>query len=81
MEIAFYGAAQTVTGSQHLLDVNGKKILLDGIMTSDERGIMAGYYGGYPATAVTPTTGRSSADEKARSVVFLVLASPEFQMA
>ncbi len=29
MEIAFYGAAQTVTGSQHLLTVNGKNILLD----------------------------------------------------
>ncbi len=29
MEITFYGAAQTVTGSQHLLDVNGYRILLD----------------------------------------------------
>jgi metallo-beta-lactamase family protein len=29
MQIAFLGAAQTVTGSQHLLTVNGSKILLD----------------------------------------------------
>lgn len=29
MHITFHGAAQTVTGSQHLLSVNGKKILLD----------------------------------------------------
>jgi len=29
LEIQFIGAAQTVTGSQHLLSVNGKKILLD----------------------------------------------------
>ncbi|HZW38047.1 MAG TPA: MBL fold metallo-hydrolase [Ignavibacteriaceae bacterium] len=29
MEIQFYGAAQNVTGSQHLLRVNGKRILLD----------------------------------------------------
>lgn len=29
MEIQFIGAAQTVTGSQHLLSINGKKILLD----------------------------------------------------
>ena len=29
MQIKFIGAAQTVTGSQHLLSVNGKKILLD----------------------------------------------------
>lgn len=29
MEIQFIGAAQTVTGSQHLLTINGKKILLD----------------------------------------------------
>ncbi len=29
MEITFHGAAQTVTGSQHLLTINGKKILLD----------------------------------------------------
>jgi len=29
MDITFHGAAQTVTGSQHLLNVNGKKILLD----------------------------------------------------
>lgn len=29
MEITFHGAAQTVTGSQHLLTINGKKLLLD----------------------------------------------------
>ncbi len=29
MEITFYGAARTVTGSQHLLDINGYRILLD----------------------------------------------------
>jgi metallo-beta-lactamase family protein len=29
MQIAFYGAAQTVTGSQHLLTVGGQRILLD----------------------------------------------------
>ncbi|HEQ70944.1 MAG TPA: MBL fold metallo-hydrolase [Spirochaetia bacterium] len=29
MNIGFYGAAGTVTGSQHLIEANGKKILLD----------------------------------------------------
>lgn len=29
MRVQFFGAAQTVTGSQHLLSINGKKILLD----------------------------------------------------
>ncbi len=29
MQIKFHGAAQTVTGSQHLITVNGKKFLLD----------------------------------------------------
>ncbi len=29
LRITFYGAAQTVTGSKHLLEINGKKILLD----------------------------------------------------
>jgi metallo-beta-lactamase family protein len=29
MRIRFHGAAQTVTGSQHLLEVNGSRILLD----------------------------------------------------
>ena len=29
LKIQFFGAAQTVTGSMHLLQVNGKKILLD----------------------------------------------------
>lgn len=30
MDITFHGAAQTVTGSRHLLKINGQKILLDG---------------------------------------------------
>ena len=29
MEIQFLGAAQTVTGSQHLISVNGRRILLE----------------------------------------------------
>ncbi len=29
VKITFYGAAQSVTGSKHLLEVNGRKILLD----------------------------------------------------
>jgi len=29
MKLAFHGAAQTVTGSQHLVQVNGQRILLD----------------------------------------------------
>ena len=29
MQITFHGAAQTVTGSQHLIDVNGHRIMLD----------------------------------------------------
>jgi metallo-beta-lactamase family protein len=29
MKITFHGATRTVTGSQHLLEVNGKKIMLD----------------------------------------------------
>jgi metallo-beta-lactamase family protein len=29
MRITFYGAAQTVTGSQHLLNINGHTLLLE----------------------------------------------------
>ena len=29
MLIHFHGAAQTVTGSQHLLEINGHKLLLE----------------------------------------------------
>ncbi len=29
MKLTFYGAAQTVTGSKHLIEVNGKRILLE----------------------------------------------------
>ena len=29
MRITFHGAARTVTGSQHLIEVDGKRILLD----------------------------------------------------
>jgi len=29
MRINFHGAAHTVTGSQHLIEVNGSKLLLD----------------------------------------------------
>jgi metallo-beta-lactamase family protein len=29
MKLSFHGAARTVTGSRHLLEVNGRRILLD----------------------------------------------------
>ena len=29
MRISFHGAAQTTTGSMHLVEANGKRILLD----------------------------------------------------
>lgn len=37
MDITFHGAAQTVTGSRHLLKVNGQKILLDGGLYQGKR--------------------------------------------
>ncbi len=41
MNISFMGAAQTVTGSRHLLNVNGKNILLDCGMFQDKVSIKA----------------------------------------
>jgi metallo-beta-lactamase family protein len=37
MKVKFCGAAKTVTGSQHLLEINGKKILLDCGMSQGKR--------------------------------------------
>lgn len=37
MKVQFCGAAQTVTGSQHLLEIGGKKILLDCGMSQGKR--------------------------------------------
>jgi metallo-beta-lactamase family protein len=39
MQLRFLGAAQTVTGSQHLLEINGKKLMLDCGMYQGPRGI------------------------------------------
>ncbi|MBZ0278207.1 MAG: MBL fold metallo-hydrolase, partial [Anaerolineae bacterium] len=38
MRLTFYGAARTVTGSQHLVEVNGKRILLDCGLYQGKRG-------------------------------------------
>jgi metallo-beta-lactamase family protein len=38
MRISFHGAAQTVTGSQHLLEVNGRRFLLDCGLYQGRRG-------------------------------------------
>lgn len=37
MQITFHGAAKTVTGSQHLLHINGKRILLDSGLYQGQR--------------------------------------------
>lgn len=42
MKLTFHGAARTVTGSQHLLEVNGKRILLDcGLYQGRRKDMMA----------------------------------------
>jgi uncharacterized protein (DUF1800 family) len=57
------------------------RVLLDGVMAGDEKGVLAEYYGSPADMTVPPRTGKSAADEKMRSLVFLVLASPDYQMA
>ncbi len=38
MRLTFHGAAQEVTGSMHLLEVNGQRILLDCVLYQGRRG-------------------------------------------
>ena len=47
MKLTSYGAALEVTGSQHLLEVNGKRLLLDCGLFQGRRASLRHFYSAY----------------------------------
>ena len=59
MRITFYGAAQTTTGSMHLVEANGKRILLDALE---------------PPVTVLPYTVAAIADRRHAAAILFMCA-------
>ena len=58
MRIHFHGAAQTVTGSQYLLEINGKRILLECGLYQGRRAESAAFFVLYDGYAHFQSIGR-----------------------
>ena len=55
-------------------------LLLDGVISSTERALIANYISGM-GTITAPPASKSPDDEKLRSLAYLILASPDYQLA
>ena len=55
-------------------------LLLDGVISSTERALIANYMSGM-GTITAPPASKSPDDEKLRSLAYLILASPDYQLA
>ena len=55
-------------------------LLIDGVIPGAERTIIANYTSGL-GTITTPPATKTSDDEKLRSLVYLILSSPDYQLA
>jgi uncharacterized protein (DUF1800 family) len=73
-------AANNITSPSSVVDYLVSQ-LVDGVMSSPEKDILSTYAAGMNILSAPPGQGKSTNDQILRSLVYLTLASPDYQLA